>query len=151
MTNSLVVFAERPAPLAGMPYPTPDLDWQALYDRGFGVVVRLHAGDYDAAPLSVFDLPLVDLHGGAAPDDPDAERERVWEAARAAADAVGRGTGVVVHCVGGTGRTGTVVACALRLFGRSAEEAIEIVQAQRPGWPESPWQEQVVRSASAGD
>ena len=148
MTDSLVVFAEMPAVLAGMPYPSPDMDWQALHDCGFGVVVRLHPGDYEAAPLTVHDLPLADLYGGVAPEDPDAERERVWEAARAAADAVGRGTGVVVHCVGGTGRTGTVVACALRLLGRSADEAIEVVQAHRPGWPESPWQEEVVRSGS---
>ena len=70
----------------------------------------------------------------------------MWEAARIAAGAVERGTGVVVHCVGGTGRTGTVVACALRLLGRSADEAVATVQAHRPKWPESPWQEQLVRS-----
>jgi hypothetical protein len=144
--NELVVFTETPAPLAGMPYPPPDLDWQALHDRGFGLVVRLHPGDYDPAPLDVRDVTLTDLYGGALPDDPDAEGERVWEAARVTADAVGNGTGVVVHCVGGTGRTGTVVACALRLVGRSADDAIATVQAHRPRWPESPWQEQLVRS-----
>jgi hypothetical protein len=148
--TALVVFLETPAPLAGMTFPPRDTDWQALSDRGFGLVVRLHPSEYDAAPLAVHDVPLVDLLGGAAPDDPDAERERVWEAARLAAAAVMRGTGVLVHCLGGTGRTGTVVACALRLLGRSAEEAIEIVQARRPAWPESPWQEKLVRSASAG-
>jgi protein-tyrosine phosphatase len=95
----------------------------------------------------VRDVALKDLYGGALPDDPDAERERVWEAARVAADAVEGGAGVVVHCVGGTGRTGTVVACALRLLGRSADEAVATVQAHRPRWPESPWQEQLVRSA----
>jgi hypothetical protein len=148
VTESLFVFVDTPALLAGMPYPRPDLDWQALHDRGFGLVVRLHPGDYDAAPLAAHDVTLTDLYGGAAPDDPDAERDRVWEAARVAAEAVTRGTGVVVHCVGGTGRTGTVVTCALRLLGRSADEAIEIVQAHRPKWPESPWQEQIVRSPS---
>jgi len=151
LTDSLVVFAETPALLAGMPYPRADMDWQALHNRGFGVVVRLHPGDYDAAPLTVYDLPLADLYGGAPPEHPDAERERVWEAARIAADAVATGTGVMIHCVGGTGRTGTVAACALRLLGRSADEAVEIVRAHRPEWPESPWQEQVVHSASAAE
>lgn len=146
MTDSLFVFTETPAPLAGMPYPGPDVDWQALHDRGFRLVVRLHPGDYDPAPLDVRDVTLTDLDGGFVPDDPDAEAERVWAAARIAADAVERGTGVVVHCVGGTGRTGTVVACALRLLGRSADEAVATVQAHRPKWPESPWQEQLVRS-----
>ena len=145
--NELFVFTEVPARLAGMPFPPHGFDWQALYDRGFRLVVRLHPGDYHPSPLGVRDVTLADLYGGATPDDPEAERERVFEAARVAADAVGRGTGVVVHCVGGTGRTGTVVGCALRLLGRSADEAIAIVQAQRPNWPESVWQEQLVRSA----
>jgi Swiss Army Knife protein, DSP-PTPase phosphatase domain len=145
--NELIVFTDTPALLAGMPYPRPDTDWQALHNCGFRLVVRLHPSDYDAAPLAVRDVALTDLYNGALPDDPDAERGRVWEAARVVADAVESGTGVVVHCVGGTGRTGTVVACALRLLGRSADEAMATVQAQRPKWPESPWQEQLVRSA----
>ena len=145
--NEPVVFTDTPALLAGMPYPRPETDWQALHARGFRLVVRLHPGAYDPAPLAVRDVALADLYGGALPNDPDAERNRVWEAARVAADAVESGTGVVVHCVGGTGRTGTVVACALRLLGHSADEAIATVQAQRPKWPESPWQEQLVRSA----
>ena len=143
---TVTVFADEPAPLAGMPYPTTDTDWQELHDRGFRLVVRLHPGDYDPAPLAVRDFTLSDLYGGATPDDPAAERERVWQAARIAADAVAGGTGVIVHCVGGTGRTGTVVACALRLLGHSADDAIGTVKARRPHWPESPWQEQVVRS-----
>jgi len=144
--SDLVVFTDTPALLAGMPYPRPDVDWRALHGRGFGLVVRLHAGDYDPAPLDVRDVTLTDLYGGARPEDPEAEAERVWEAARIAAGAVERGTGVVVHCFGGIGRTGTVAACTLRLLGRSADEAIAIVEARRPSWPESPWQEQVVRS-----
>jgi Tyrosine phosphatase family len=146
VTDSLFVFVETPALLAGMPYPRSDTDWQALFDRGFGLVVRLHPGDYDPAPLDLRDVALTDLYGGAVPDDPETEAERVWEAARIAADAVERGTGVVVHCVGGTGRTGTVVACALRLLGCSADESIATVQTHRPKWPESPWQEGLVRS-----
>jgi hypothetical protein len=39
-----------------------------------------------------------------------------------------------------------VLACALRQLGRSADEAIATVQTHRPRWPESPWQEVVVRS-----
>jgi protein-tyrosine phosphatase len=147
VTDSLFVVTETPALLAGMAYPEPDMNWQALHDRGFGLVVRLHPGNYDAAPLEVRDVTVTDLYGGSSPDDPHAEAERVWEAARIAAAAVERGTGVVVHCVGGTGRTGTVVACALQLLGRSADEAIAVVQTHRPSWPESPWQEQLVRSA----
>jgi hypothetical protein len=144
--ESLVVFAESPALLAGMPYPPPDVDWRGLRDRGFALVVRLHPGDYDPSPLRVHDVPLQDLYGGASPGDPAREQERVWDAARVVAEAVAGGEGVVVQCAGGTGRTGTVVACALRLLGCSADEAIATVTAHRPRWPESPWQLDVVRS-----
>ena len=89
---------------------------------------------------------LEDLYGGAAPRDPAAEKRKVWEAAELVAEHVSRGEGVVVHCVGGTGRTGTVLACTLRRLGRSADEAIATVRQYRPHWPESPWQEEVVRS-----
>ena len=39
-------------------------------------------------------------------------------------DALARGRGVYVHCWGGIGRTGTVVACWLRRHGRTGEEAL---------------------------
>jgi atypical dual specificity phosphatase len=148
MISSLFVVAETPAPLAGMAFPPPETDWSALRRRGFAHVVRLHPADYDAAPLIAHDLALEDLSGGAVPRDADAERRRVWEAAQVVAEHVRHSEGVVVHCVGGTGRTGTVLACALRELGRSADEAIAAVRQHRPRWPESPWQEDVVRSGS---
>ena len=103
MSPPLFVVAETPALLAGMPYPGPETDWAALHGRGFRRLVRLHAGNYDPAPLVAHDLALEDLYGGRAPTDPEAERERVWEAARLTAKLVARGEGVLVHCVGGTG------------------------------------------------
>jgi protein-tyrosine phosphatase len=146
MIESLFVIAGTPAPLAGMAYPDADTDWEALHRDGFERVVRLHRADYDPAPLVAHDLPLEDLYGGAAPRDAAAEERGIWDAARLVAEHVLRGEGVVVHCVGGMGRTGTVLACALRMLGRTADEAIAAVQTHRPRWPESPWQEQVVRS-----
>lgn len=59
------------------------------------------------------------------------------------------GEGVAVHCVGGTGRTGTVLACSLKGLGLQPEQVIDqmnAVNAARTeyfgwkGWPESPWQ-----------
>ena len=146
MITSLFLVAETPALLAGMAFPQPETDWPALHRRGFAHVVRLHPAGYDATPLIAHDIALEDLYGGAVPRYPDAERRRVWEAAQLAAEYVNRGEGVVVHCVGGTGRTGTVLACALRELGRSADEAIAAVREHRPRWPESTWQENVVRS-----
>jgi Tyrosine phosphatase family len=140
------VVTEEPAPLAGMAFPPPETDWHALHGQGFAHVVRLHPADYDPAPLLAHDMPLEDLYGGAEPQAPAAEERRIWDAAALVAELVSRGEGVVVHCVDGTGRTGTVLACALRRLGRSADDAIATVRQHRPHWPESPWPEQVVRS-----
>jgi hypothetical protein len=148
MISTLFVVAEEPALLAGMAFPPSETDWRTLHGRGFAHVVRLHPADYDPAPLTAHDFPLEDLYGGAAPRDAVAEERRIWQAAQFVAERVGRGEGVVVHCVGGTGRTGTVLACALRQLGMPADEAIATVRQHRDHWPESAWQEQVVRSGA---
>ena len=145
MIASLFVVTDVPARLAGMAFPDPELDWAALHSLGFRHVVRLCAADYDPEPLAADAVALEDLYGGLIPGDADGEQRRVWQAAELAAKYVSIGEGVVVHCVGGTGRTGTVLACALRALGHSVDEAIGAVRVHRPRWPESPWQEAVVR------
>ena len=62
-----------------------------------------------------------------------------------------------VHCWGGVGRTGTVVACYLIDSGMSPEEAFQFIADKRRGLirgnrpsPETPSQEQFVRNWSAG-
>jgi len=149
MSAEVFVVLETPAPLGGMALPGPDTDWAELHRRGFRLVVRLHPAAYDPAPLVAHDFALEDLYGGRVPADAPAEERRIRAAARLAAETVARGDGVVVHCLGGTGRTGTVLACALRLLGFSVEEATAAVARHRPRWPESPWQEEVVRRGPA--
>jgi protein-tyrosine phosphatase len=143
--TDLVVVATSPAPLAGMGFPH-SVDWEALDRDGYRRVLRLHPGAYDPSPLTVHELLLEDLYGGRLPSDPSAERERVLEAARLAVAWLESGEGVLVHCLGGTGRTGTVLACALRHLGLDADRACGAVRSQRPNWPESAWQEELVRS-----
>ena len=142
----LFVLLTAPAPLAGMAFPGRNTDWAALNRRGFQRVVRLHRGDYDASPLAVDEIVLEDLVGGRLPREPTLERDRVRHAGRLVAESVRRGEGVIVHCLGGVGRTGTVLGCALRELGYSADEAVAAIRAHRPRWPESPWQEEVVRA-----
>ena len=40
---------------------------------------------------------------------------------------------VVVHCLGGLGRSGTIAACVLSARGRSPEQAVRMVRRARPG------------------
>jgi protein-tyrosine phosphatase len=58
--------------------------------------------------------------------------------------------GVVVHCWGGRGRTGTVLGCALRELGHDGEAVVAYlnrvhVARGEEGWPESSWQGDLVR------
>jgi protein-tyrosine phosphatase len=61
------------------------------------------------------------------------------------------GIGVAVHCMGGRGRTGTVIGVALVQLGHDPEAVIDYlhelaVGRGRRGWPESQWQADTVRS-----
>jgi protein-tyrosine phosphatase len=68
--------------------------------------------------------------------------ERMGEILDVIDDALARGRSVYVHCYGGVGRTGTVVACHLVRRGASAEHALaSIAEWRRPtpdGHRESP-------------
>ena len=60
------------------------------------------------------------------------------------------GRGVVVHCAGGTGRTGTVIACTLAALGMPEADVLRYMttvnaaRGKASGWPESDWQKSQV-------
>lgn len=56
-----------------------------------------------------------------------------------------RGDTVVVHCLAGLGRTGTVAACILVALGHPAQEAIDAVRRARTGTIQTHEQEEFVR------
>jgi len=109
------------------------------------VSLGLEALDVTArhADLDLVRLPIRD---GQVPRDPDA----VAEVVRAIADAAREGRTTIVHCRGGMGRTGTVVACCLVAEGRSPEDAIAEVRRARPGTVETGMQEAWIRSFARG-
>jgi hypothetical protein len=55
------------------------------------------------------------------------------------------GRTVVVHCMGGLGRAGTIASCCLGACGVAAGRAIEIVRGARPGAVQTASQEAFVR------
>jgi Swiss Army Knife protein, DSP-PTPase phosphatase domain len=150
--DDLYWISRAPAAIVGMSYPGR-ADWSLLHTEGIGHVVCLthDAPPYDTAPCSANAFRLQDLFSGGAPADPESERAMVERAAADVVDHVTRGIGVAVHCMGGCGRTGTVLGVALVQLGHDPNSVVEyfhrvMVGRGRRGWPESEWQSELVRS-----
>jgi protein-tyrosine phosphatase/nicotinamidase-related amidase len=85
------------------------------------------------------------------PDQGTPGHDEALELTRWILDAVDRGESVVMHCMGGLGRTGTIAACALVARGQRADEAIEAVRRSRgPRAVETREQERFVRAFAGG-
>lgn len=142
---------EKPALLAGMRYPPMDMSWDLLQEAGFTSIVCLTSEEplYKPSPLRLlYAIGLEDLYGKE-PYDPDEQEKLVREAAAAVLKGLEDGEHIVVHCLGGTGRTGTVLGCVLRGLGVPAPTVIRYlnninVERGKDGWPESDWQAEMV-------
>ena len=108
-------------------------DLAALRDQGVGRVLCLVPiselerygvadlmGAYRAAELEVLHYPLKDQMG--------ADRAGMERAVDFIDGGVAAGQGVLLHCVGGLGRSGMAAACWLTSRGRPPSEAIAIVR-----------------------
>ena len=153
--DDLYWIARTPVALAGMSYPGR-AEWSLLASEGIGHVVCLthDVAPYDPAPCTLTAIRLQDQVSGNPPADPERERELVEQAADDVVAHLERGIGVAVHCMGGRGRTGTVIGVALARLGHDPEAVIEYlhqlaVGRGRRGWPESPWQAGVVRATGS--
>jgi len=69
------------------------------------------------------------------------QEELIKEATEVIKREIDAGKGIVVHCMGGIGRTGTVLGCVLRELGFRAEEIVVYLDRINrlrgvKGWPE---------------
>jgi hypothetical protein len=148
--DDLYWVSRSPVAIAGMAYPGR-ADWAQLRALGIDHVVCLTADavPYDASPCTTRAFRLQDLVHGGPPEDPAHERTLVHAAAAEVVAAANRGEGVAVHCMGGRGRTGTVLGVALVRLGHDPEVVVDYFDRVargrgRRGWPESEWQADTV-------
>ncbi len=146
--ESFYLVPTQPAPLAGMSQPTVMTPWAALFHMGLQRVVCLskEPPNYKADPLIIAGhFPLQDLYGGITPDNPKSEQTLIYEASEIISSFIQASIGIVVHCAGGTGRTRTVIGCALRMLGYNSNEILPYLdrlkrmRGARRGRPESKW------------
>ena len=114
----------------------------SLEQAGLRAVVSLTERPLSKANLAEFAMQY--LHEPV-PDFSAPTMEQITRVLAFIQEAESRGDGVLVHCMGGIGRTGTVLACYLVSQGSTPDQAIAEIRRLRPGSIEVPEQERAVR------
>lgn len=138
-------------PIIAMRQPGKGTSWKELSELGIHHVLRLseESQPYDPAPLSLLgEVAMEDQYEEEKPTDAAREEILLGDAVRLLRKGLSKG-GVAVHCVGGRGRTGTVIGAFPHSVGVSHKAILSLLDqaykdAGRPGWPESAWQGDVV-------
>ena len=131
--------------LLGCAYPRRETALAGLAQQGVSVLINLHERAHEPSRLARYGLteahlPVADF----TPPSP----EQLAEGVAAIQQGIAGGKKVAVHCGGGLGRTGTLLACYLVERGLSSEEAIARVRSVRPGSIETPAQVAAVKAYS---
>ena len=128
----------------GRAYPRTERALAGLSRRGVGILVNLHHRAHKPSKLGLYGLS--EVHLPVEDFTPPSPRQLTC-GVEAILEARAAGKGVAVHCGGGLGRTGTLLACYLvRRRGLGAGAAIGEVRRRRPGSVETPAQVRAVEA-----
>ncbi len=127
--------------LLASPYPADEPAIAQLANMDVGLCInlsehRLHPAWLQCHGLTELHLPV--------PDFTAPSPALLAEAVAAINETIAAGAAVSVNCLGGLGRTGTVVAAWLVSQGMAASESIAFMRERRPGSIETREQEQAV-------
>lgn len=130
MNSLLDFFWLIPHKLAGSEIPTRRTDFKWIQTQGIKAIVSLTETPLDLDGLlsfgfEVYHLPVRDLTAPK-PQQIDSFVELVHQL-------LADEKPVLTHCLGGMGRTGTMLACYLVSIGKDPRNAIKTVRQKRPG------------------
>ena len=151
---SLCPGKKQQYPISGYPWDRSlATDLQAISDSGFDIVVSLieehEFVDLEVTKLQQGETKNYDMEWISAPiPDQGIPEKETFSRLNLVLDSLNEGQSLFVHCMGGLGRAGIIVAWLLTHHGFTSIEAIQKVREVRPGAIENNFQEDWVHMSS---
>jgi len=130
--------------LAAMPFPSTEDAYEMLQQLGIKAILNLTEYLDDTPLLSSFNVYNIPIASFKAWGHNPPTLQQMHQAVSIIQASLKSSQPVVVHCVHGLGRTGTIIAGYLTTCGYTAQEAIDYIRTLRPHFIETEEQEAVI-------